>query len=247
MRVKAIVVLLFCLIISSCSSTDSSKASKTEIPEGYSEEMFSYGEEVLDITQKYIDGELNKNSAYQKLSEVEKKASALSDSEKAAEKRNGTDSSVEKDELISTCISALRECVGNDNTPSLIAYLDGLNILIYPEEDNSEELTLAQRLVGDWRYDYNNGTTGYWTFNPDGTFHVKLYKPNGQYMSEFDSSYFVDEETQCIYNVYKDGSYSDSPYIKISDFTGDSFYSELENPAWSKDPTENDGTFTRIE
>ena len=62
MRVKAIVVLLFCLIISACSSTDSSKASKTEIPEGYSEEMFSYGEEVLDITQKFVDGTINKNS-----------------------------------------------------------------------------------------------------------------------------------------------------------------------------------------
>ena len=249
MRVKAIVVLLFCLIISACSSTDSSKASKTEITEGYSEEMFSYGEEVLDITQKFVDGTINKNSAYQKISKVEKKARELSISEKAAEKKNGKDASVKNDEQISENISTIRECVGDDNTPLLIDSLEGLNNLMYPSEENNEELTLAQRLVGDWRYDQNDGTIGYWTFNPDGTFHGKEYNANGEYLSEFDSSYYVDEEKQFIYKVLDDGTYyEDIPLIKISDFTGDSFYSEYLDMVSSRfDPSKNDGIFTRIE
>jgi len=221
-------ILLIMLILTACSNS-------TKVPEGFSSEMFKYGQDVIEITQKFIDGKNNQNSAYQQIVEIEKKVASLEDE---------TNQAAENDYKISLCISKLAECVGDNNTPELIAYLDALNNIMYNPEANAEP-TFADQLIGRWKYQYNNGWEGYWVFNADGTGNAKVYD-GFKLLNEFDFSYSVDEESQTIHRVGKDGTIYTDPWITITDFTGDSFYSEL-NTNERTDPEANDGMCTRVE
>lgn len=221
-----ILIFLLTLMLTACGNS-------TKVPEGFSPEMYAYGQDVIEITQKFIDGKNNQNSAYQQIVEIEKKVATLEENQAA-----------ENDHKISFCVSKLAECVGNNNTPELIAYLDALEYIMNNPEANAEP-TFSEQLVGGWKYQYNNGLEGYWVFNADGTGNAKVYD-GFKLLNEFDFSYSVDEENQTIHRVGKDGTIYTDPWITITDFTGDSFYSEL-NTNERTDPEANDGMCTRVE
>lgn len=229
---KGFLFLLFSLLfLSSCGNSNSESIT---IREGFSPEMFSYGEDAIEITQSYIDGKTNRNKAYQQLVEIEEKSSSLIESEQAEK----------YDEHISFFISKMREDIGKDNITEIVPFLEAFNKTMYDPEVNLEP-TFTDQLVGGWKYKYNNGWEGYWVFNADGTGNAKVYD-GFKLLNEFDFSYSVDEENQTIHRVGKDGTIYTDPWITITDFTGDSFYSEL-NTNERTDPEANDGMCTRVE
>lgn len=220
-----ILIFLLTLMLTACGNS-------TKVPEGFSPEMYAYGQDVIEITQKFIDGKNNQNSAYQQIVEIEKKVATLEENQAA-----------ENDHKISFCVSKLAECVGNNNTPELIAYLDALENIMNNPEANAEP-TFSEQLVGGWKYQYNNGLEGYWVFNADGTGYAKLYD-GLKLKHEFSFSYSVDEENQIIHQVGKDGTVYKDPWITVTDFTGDSFYSTLYTHERTE-PEANDGLCTRV-
>ena len=71
-----ILIFLLTLMLTACGNS-------TKVPEGFSPEMYAYGQDVIEITQKFIDGKNNQNSAYQQIVEIEKKVATLEENQAA--------------------------------------------------------------------------------------------------------------------------------------------------------------------
>lgn len=163
-------------------------------PEGMSKEAYSLGNQAIEISQTYVDGDKTSASTYQALSDI------YDDNEKLLTKESET---YDYDFLVSSEINIMMSHVLSDQPFDVIGDIDNMKDLLTPIED----MKLSDVIVGTWTFEHENGGTLKITFESDGSGTCQVIdNGNGGSGNPFEFDYSTDDDDNSINSEYDDGS-----------------------------------------
>lgn len=210
--ITTIMIMTVIILLSACGNE--SATTKAEKPEDVSQEMFDLANQVLEISQQYIDGEVTSGSAYQDLKEKYEQSRKI---------LKETQSDYHLDSIISADISFLVNSVYDDNSTETVDYLDKLKKALTPiDYDN---LKLSDVLVDShWKMQHESGAYIDMVFDLN-KYYALLVMPKGT-TSKFDSYYRIDDENNTIISSSEpDGE--GHVWAEVTSFTPSTFEYQL--------------------